>query len=515
MTMKHKKQILNAILASTAMVISFAGSAAPLLIIDNTGSNSIPGITTNLPTSDGVGCQKDTVLKNKTCNSFDIASNRFQVVNRAADDSIEGAVGVTAAKAGSYSNKAKTPLTYFTGDNHAFDLDKLRTAADTLSSPAMVAAISALPSPPALESYGTISWPAFIKHVAVGTPLYGIVRVKVPITQNGGGQTMFCPKMDPAKMDPAKCAKCGCAPDSTTKLIVGASECGITLTANAQFNVRGSLFIDFVDCDTGIPVTLTKLKKNAEVLKIKVEVPINVNPANPIGTLNVVNNIRSITDISCALEGTCNSVISGPIPFTLVPPSSFVAYKASTGTDLNATIFNSLSRADQYHLLLPSGYVDGWAAAFAKLNIGTTTWAQMGFGIGDESLSITKDMIRSDKFEDIPALLYTGGLVDMHHHVNVSGLVYVPQSIELEQKMADGIQYIAGAIMVRDGFYVEGNTSGNSITYFANDPGTYSQIPLATTNPAAGTFTAYTPPVTGASTTAPGPQWVTIRPRAK
>jgi len=509
MIMKHKKQILNAILASTAMVISFAGSAAPLLIIDNTGSTSIAGITTNLPTSDDVGCQKDSVLKNKTCNSFDIASNRFQVVNRAADDSIEGAVGVSAAKAGSYSNKPKTPLTYFTGDNHAFNLDKLRTAADTLSSPTMVAAISALPSPPAPESYGTISWAAFVKHVAAGTPLYGIVRVKVPLTQNGGGKTSFCSKMDPTKF-----AKCGCAPDSSTDLSVGASECGITMTANAQFNVRGSLFLDFVDCDTGMPVTLTKLKNNAEELKIKVEIPINVNPANPIGALNVVNNIRSITDISCA-GATCDSVISGTIPFTLVPPSSFEAYKASTGTDLNATIFDSLSRADQYHLLLPSGYVDGWAAAFAKLNIGTTTWAQMGFGIGDESLSITKDMIRSDKFEDIPALLYTGGLVDMHHHVNVSGLVYVPQSIELEQKTSDGIQYVAGAIMVRDGFYVEGNTSGNSITYFANDPGTYSQIPLASTNPAAGTFTAYTPPVKGASTTAPGPQWVTIRPRAK
>ena len=45
MTIKHKKQILNAILAGTAMVISFAGSAAPLLIIDNTGNTSILGIT--------------------------------------------------------------------------------------------------------------------------------------------------------------------------------------------------------------------------------------------------------------------------------------------------------------------------------------------------------------------------------------------------------------------------------------------------------------------------------------
>lgn len=505
MNILRRNQILTGLMAAAGMAVSFSLNAAPRVIIDNTGSNSTPGITTNLPTMDGAGCSKNNVLVNNSCNSFDIDPNRMQVINRTATDTIEGAVGVTDPKAGAYSKKGTAQeLKYFAADEHAFDLDKLRAAADNLSSPALVAAIQALPVPPPPNTYGTITWPQFIANVANGTTMFGLVRVKVPLDTKGAAKVKFCPKNNKPLSD-----KCGCAPDSSTDLSVGSLECGSTLGANAQMNVRGSLFFDWIDCDTGAPVSLANLKNPGEELKIKVEIPINVNPANPTGPLNVVGNLPAIADLTC-MNTPCDKVIGAAIPFALVPQSSIDTYLATTGKTLNAAEFGTLSRAEQYHLLLPSGYVDGWATAFATLNIGATTWQGWGFGISDGG-SITREMIRADTFEDIPALIYTGGLVDMHSHVNVSGLTYIPQSIELEQKTPDAMQYFSGAVMVRDGFYFEGDPSGTSTTYFANDPSTYSKIRLSNTSAAAAKFEPFTPPVKG--TTGPGPQWIEIRPR--
>ncbi len=50
--------------------------------------------------------------------------------------------------------------------------------------------------------------------------------------------------------------------------------------------------------------------------------------------------------------------------------------------------------------------------------------------------TISANDVRNPQFEDIPAYMYTGGLIDMHDQVNISGLVYVPQGMELEAKKA-------------------------------------------------------------------------------
>ena len=37
-------------------------------------------------------------------------------------------------------------------------------------------------------------------------------------------------------------------------------------------------------------------------------------------------------------------------------------------------------------------------------------------------------------YEDMPALMYSGGIVDIHHEANISGVVYTPDFVEVEQK---------------------------------------------------------------------------------
>lgn len=90
------------------------------------------------------------------------------------------------------------------------------------------------------------------------------------------------------------------------------------------------------------------------------------------------------------------------------------------------------------------------------------------------SSPLTVANIRSSSFEDLPTYLYTGGLVDMHNHMNVSGLIYVPQSAEIEQKFSGITMYMNGGLVVRDGFFLEGRAGG--ITLISSDPQSFSSI---------------------------------------
>jgi len=204
--------------------------------------------------------------------------------------------------------------------------------------------------------------------------------------------------------------------------------------------------------------------------------------------------------------------------------------------------------------------VDGWLTAFRTLGLDQAEWRALGFTTRDAAGPFDAAAILDEAFQDIPALTYTGGLVDIHHHVNVSGLVYVPQALELEQKgfktepperhleedeaehprrhgrsreddeecEADddgehrtrarsreddeddehrcpearripSWQYVNGAVLVRDGFYLEAKHPGG-ITLLVNDPTTYSQIRLSTSSGrAVGFRPVAAPPAEGAT----------------
>ena len=319
------------------------------------------------------------------------------------------------------------------------------------------------------------------------------------------------------------------------------SLCNRTFDADSKVKVLGSLLWDFVDQD-GNPLELNQLPRKARELYFKVEVPIMVNwdsskytsgeindPDNPgskIAVLSpitdegtgVVTTMDSIADITPAATSTGAAIVDNKIKWDNVPQSSkdaYTFYNPSAPT-LTATTFADLDQADRYHMLMPSGYAAGWAAAFNALNLTASDWTALGFtlpgnytttttsiGAGGNPMTLTttgpiadKDGItvewtandfRSQAFEDIPVYMYTGGLIDMHDHVNISGLLYVPQAMELEAKNTDTRQYINGGVIIRDGFFIETNGSPNSsITLIVADDKSYSTAVINQTSTTSG-----------------------------
>lgn len=82
--------------------------------------------------------------------------------------------------------------------------------------------------------------------------------------------------------------------------------------------------------------------------------------------------------------------------------------------------------------------------------------------------------------EDLPALLYSIGTIDMHGPVDISGVVYTPSYMEVEDKASEGfaisnqIQYIKGAVIVGLGLFFQNVSTGTSIISF--DPSTVDSL---------------------------------------
>ncbi|MFQ5581201.1 MAG: hypothetical protein ACE5F3_01060 [Mariprofundaceae bacterium] len=166
---------------------------------------------------------------------------------------------------------------------------------------------------------------------------------------------------------------------------------------------------------------------------------------------------------------------------------------------------------DKFHLLFPNGYVHGIKAALVALNITADEWNNVLSGNGGKTItdlatahstlvpygdatnplgspfgtdgtvtdpgiadaatiqadqskyfSITKDatsgygIIDSD-FKDLPALDYSGGLIDTHSYSNIGGILYTPGPLEWEPGNKGGLGYVAGSVITGFGIY---NKSG-------------------------------------------------------
>jgi hypothetical protein len=62
------------------------------------------------------------------------------------------------------------------------------------------------------------------------------------------------------------------------------------------------------------------------------------------------------------------------------------------------------------------------------------------------------------KNEDLPALMYSIGEVDIHGNANVCGVCYTPSYMEIEEKYSAGqTQYFKGTLIMGDGIYLENN----------------------------------------------------------
>jgi len=382
-------------------------------------------------------------------------------------------------------------LNYFASGNHLFELNRLRSTADSLSADAdgngIPDHISPDPGVP-YGSYGTLTMKQFLQNVAAKRTVYGIVRVLVPLEKgNGSGSLNALGQRVPSGTLYGFCSSdaglCSCAPGSDfSKIKENTTICGVSLPADTQIRVKGSLLWDFVDNLTGQPIPLSELPFDPRQLYFKVEVPILVNWANDKDGDGALDNIYAIKAVSWGLS---TGIITSPnISYADVPQESKDAYRYRTGRALTQAEFAALNDPTRYHLLMPSGYPDGWAEAFDRLNLTGTQWAALPpdscrTGLGHAcpkfktppvSGVLTADQVRDDRFEDIPSYLYSGGLIYMHDHVNVSGLVYVPQAMELEAKDSSlpTRQYISGSVLVRDGFYIE--AKDNTVTVMSSDP---------------------------------------------
>ncbi|MDQ7072389.1 MAG: hypothetical protein Q9N32_00935 [Gammaproteobacteria bacterium] len=412
-----------------------------------------------------------------------INSDDFHVMYRdyTGDPIIDGdlklVVGSNAQT--SQSNLIDTnSLTYFKNGQHLFDLDRLRNAADWIKS-------HVTPDTGILSrQYGTITLSEFLQNISENKTMYGIVRVKIPLEIGQCTNNASCSKnalndvVLPSDLygfcDTAieTGSLCICAPGNNnsantfTKIKEGLTLCGHTLPANAQINVKGSLIWDFVAAqddiinglNQGDPIPLSLLPLVPRELYFKVEIPINVNAAYDLNNDGIMDNMSTIANYNAAF--TSAQFIQPTFSYSTVPPESKAAYLYQFGTPLTQTLFDQLDNASKYHMMSANGYPSGWAEAFNKLNITGNDWTSMSFGISSAVANnvISENDVRSNSFEDIPTYLYTGGLIDMHDHCNISGLVYVPQGMELEAKSGNNAQqYFSGAILVRDTYYLQIN----------------------------------------------------------
>lgn len=70
--------------------------------------------------------------------------------------------------------------------------------------------------------------------------------------------------------------------------------------------------------------------------------------------------------------------------------------------------------------------------------------------------------------DDLPAIIYTIGVLDMHGNANISGVMYTPSYMEIENKADGQIQYIRGALIMGHGIYYENLQKSTSIISFDN-----------------------------------------------
>ena len=469
-----------------------------VVILDSTATPNIKSISSNLVFMPG--CNRDETTLDDGVGGNAISISDFQVLTR--DISTEPhklmlQIGDQTSTVDDELFYKSNKLEYFKEGKQLFELNRLRWTADWLSANA---------SPDAevpAGTYGTISAKQLLQNIANGNTMYGIVRVKLALvkgacgatcSKNALGQTVaaseiygFC---DAAGVTSGACT---CAPgtsdgiNSFKNIVGGASSlCGVSLPADAKIKVKGSLFWDFVDHATGNPIPLGNLPFAPRSLYFKVDVPVGVNAAHDLDDDGAMDNMDIIKAVSAdKAEGELQPVI----PYSSIPLESKQLYEYQTGKTLDENRFSQLNKPSQYHLLMPSGYANGWVAAFDKLNITAQTWSGLPSsgcfnddGSPCRTFSIPAGVtgimgaqdIRSDKFEDIPAYVYSGGLLDMHNHVNISGLVYIPQALEMEAKHNSDPtkQYIMGALLVRDGFYIEANP--DTITVISADPSSYA-----------------------------------------
>jgi type II secretory pathway pseudopilin PulG len=183
---------------------------------------------------------------------------------------------------------------------------------------------------------------------------------------------------------------------------------------------------------------------------------------------------------------------------------------------------NGNNDGDKLHLMFPTGYPHGWKVALAALDMSANEWNNILSGTvgGDDGIAtanglyvqltggcggggcprglpmssfepefanlanvqtiqnnqrryffVTTDaatgygLIDAD-WKDIPSMMYSGGLLDMHAHSNMNGIIYSPGPLEWEPGNSTydtgvHLSYISGSIITGYGQYTKNNNSAH------------------------------------------------------
>ncbi len=181
---------------------------------------------------------------------------------------------------------------------------------------------------------------------------------------------------------------------------------------SGSINIKGTLVVDIVNSTSNY--------------KIKLEVPTNINP------------------VTSPTTGT-----------TILSPTDF---------DNWTTLATArTSTADTFPW--PSGYDSAWSSV-----------ATFDSGSKDPRGVALSGHTSFAQNEDMPALMYSGGILDIHHEANISGVVYSPDFVEIEQKKKNNeVQYINGTVIGGAGIFLESSSCGGGIAVIL-DPDTFDKL---------------------------------------
>jgi len=81
------------------------------------------------------------------------------------------------------------------------------------------------------------------------------------------------------------------------------------------------------------------------------------------------------------------------------------------------------------------------------------------------------------RFDDLPAVMFNNGIVDLHGELNICGVVYGPAFIEIENK-GGNVMYINGALFGGGGVYMQAGKKGEGVIAIKHDANTTDDLAL-------------------------------------
>lgn len=166
-----------------------------------------------------------------------------------------------------------------------------------------------------------------------------------------------------------------------------------------------------------------------------------------------------------------NNLTSSKIPNGINIHGTWLMNFTGTGWDpttekiiVTAGIYINAADLSSLNPLNTSTYPTGYPATYTDptknpTNINITSLGYSNFMAGD----------------DMPAEIYTIGVLDMHGPADICGVLYTPSYMEIENKNNNQTQYIRGALIMGNGIYYE-NTSSSSTSIISFDPNTLDSL---------------------------------------